>query len=68
MFNVNDRVKVVASAELSGECCVKHLIGKVGTITKTGSGVSVDTMLSVKLDGPKGIEDAFWPEELEKIG
>ncbi len=66
MFNVNDRVKVVASAELDGECCIDHLIGMTGTVIKTGNGVSVDDMVSVKLNGPEG-KDAFWPEELQKI-
>jgi len=57
------RVKVVCSIDDSNPA--QH-VGEIGTVIKPGDGLTVEGMISVKMDN--GYQDAYWPEELEITG
>lgn len=62
-MNAGTRVKVVDSIDADNPA--QHM-GEIGTVVKDADGLTVDTMISVRLDN--GYQDAYWPEELEIIG
>jgi len=64
-LKVGDRVKVVRDSDPVANPIDPVYMGKIGMVTRSGDGTTVENMVSVKF--PSGAHDAFWPEELELV-